>query len=728
MLMYCWKLEFIVLLLGLFHYHSVSAIAATVKKTARGITAVSSAPPQPRIVDSYDGPGSHDNNAVDTYTIPPPSPRCWKTAWKLFQHVQQDQHSSDAQAMCSVMPEAQQKALALEIARCHLQDLGIPLIKDRAMLHQCSEGQQQKHQQDSPFDDTNNTVLQKCLKSLTAEGINAYTHYISYVQQLCTRLTAEHMVHHVTSRYQAVSQQSLDHMETLSSMWSEKHAEQMNSLSEIPAMIKDQLTMELKEQLRETVKEQLSEQLQIQLREHLEAGIGDLLQQQAIEQASFLTHIMGHIEVRDSEQKETYESWTQHQTTQFQNQARDMERQRAKMQALDDIVSTTTRNMQPLVGLQSLVAAATEGYTWITFLLYFLGTFNVVWLFTRPQRCHGFRCYLFAVVLLEAVFELSLKAMIDYDWISESDRTLAIDEVRRWALYLECLAYIAGLVSSFFVDQTASIQQETLQQKMPVLDRRDAIPEQSMNAHANASGNTHMIPRSFVHQHAAPNHHQYSELASARDQHLSMSGDYWYGPPHQPPPPPPLPDGGRPFQAGRRPNYHDQGGDGAARYFPSHAEVTPYSCYSSTGMEDRYWYESTEAHPAYTRSEWTGDQQVLPPYPGWPRYEYENQQQQQQQYSPTRSPQVHSVQDATPTHGAPGIGSPPAHLPHPPITSTVPDLIHAPPLVMEQQQPLPDASSATNTNELSRKRPATENDSLHESEQSPSKKGRHIGL
>jgi hypothetical protein len=447
--MHCWKLEFIVLL-GLCPCYSVSAAAVLVKKTARGITSVSSAPPQPRIVESYDGPSSND--AVDTYTIPPPSPRCWKTAWKIFQHVQQDQHNSDsAKAICSVMPEEQQKALALEIARCHLQDLGKPLIRDRAILHQCSpQGQHQEQQpQVSPFEDSH--VLQTCLKSLTDAGVNAYTHYISYVQQLCTRLTAEHMVQHqqeqvreMTSRYQEVSQQSIAQLETLTNM-SEKHATQMNTLSEIPAMIKDQLTVELKEQLRETVKEQLSEQLQIQLREQLQDGIGDLLQHQAVEQASLLNHIMGHMEIRDSEQKETYEAWTQHQTTQFQNQARDIDRQRAKMQDLDDIVSTTTRNMQPLVGLQSLVTAATEGYTWITFLLYFLGTFNVVWLFTRPQRCHGFRAYLFAIVLSEAVLELSLKAMLDYDWLSESDRTLAIDQVRRWALLLECLAYIAGM-------------------------------------------------------------------------------------------------------------------------------------------------------------------------------------------------------------------------------------------------------------------------------------------
>jgi cell division FtsZ-interacting protein ZapD len=77
----------------------------------------------------------HDSvKAVLVATIPPPSPRCcYDPVFKFCHHVQQDQRSSDAQAMCSVMPEEQQKALALKIARCRLQDLGIPQCSQREM-------------------------------------------------------------------------------------------------------------------------------------------------------------------------------------------------------------------------------------------------------------------------------------------------------------------------------------------------------------------------------------------------------------------------------------------------------------------------------------------------------------------------------------------------------------------------------------------------------------------
>jgi hypothetical protein len=92
--------------------------------------------------------------------------------------------------------------------------------------------------------------------------------------------------------------------EKLTSMSEKKHAEQMNALSQLIALINDQWTMEL-EELRETVKEQLSEQLQIILQD----AIGDLLQRQAVEQASLINEIMGEMGAGDREQKETFESW-----------------------------------------------------------------------------------------------------------------------------------------------------------------------------------------------------------------------------------------------------------------------------------------------------------------------------------------------------------------------------------------------------------------------------------
>jgi hypothetical protein len=61
----------------------------------------------------------------------------------------------------------------------------------------------------------------------------------------------------------------MDQVETLTNMWSEKHAEQMNSLSEIPTAIKDQLAMELKKRAITNSQRNSSQTAQIQLREQL---------------------------------------------------------------------------------------------------------------------------------------------------------------------------------------------------------------------------------------------------------------------------------------------------------------------------------------------------------------------------------------------------------------------------------------------------------------------------
>ena len=224
---------------------------------------------------------------------------------------------------------------------------------------------------------------------------------------------------------------------------SQTHADQMKTISEIPALLQDQLTRELKDQLKETLDEQLRDR------------ISELLQTQAAEQASFLGNIMDHLELRDVEHQERVTDWTHYQTSMWQKQAREMEGQRAaldaqrlKMELLSETVSETTQNMQPLVGLQSLIKVATEGYTWITFLFHFLGTFNVIWVITRPERCHPFRSYLYGLVFGEALLEFVLTTAVHYELLSEAGRIACVTDLRRWALLVECITYVFGLVSS----------------------------------------------------------------------------------------------------------------------------------------------------------------------------------------------------------------------------------------------------------------------------------------
>jgi hypothetical protein len=170
------------------------------------------------------------------------SPRCWQSAIALVQKAEQYLNAESAATLCASLPEAHQKRLALEIAQCHMQDLGKPFYENTAIETLCTTSS-------VDFD-----TVQMCLKHLTDAGENSYTHYITYVQILCTRKTQELFLRYqqevkddITSTYAKISGQSIEHMKAISRI-SQTHAEQMKTLSEIPSMVKDHLTNDLKDQ------------------------------------------------------------------------------------------------------------------------------------------------------------------------------------------------------------------------------------------------------------------------------------------------------------------------------------------------------------------------------------------------------------------------------------------------------------------------------------------------
>lgn len=352
-------------------------------------------------------------------------PQCWRSAVAMIQKAELEIHADSAAALCASLPEAHQKRLALEIADCHMQDRGLPLYQNSIVAQRCTTAT------------VDSATVQMCLKHLTDAGASAYMQYITHVQILCTRQTQELFLRHqlevkddISRQYAKISGQSI---------------EQMRALAEFPSIIKEQVTNELKEALQHTLNEQLKDRLNF------------ILQSQATEQAAFVASIMDQQQQRDDEHKVRSDDFQSYQTSVMLQQSREMERQRkvleehrAKMQSLTETVSETTLHMQPLFGLQSLVKVATEGYTWITFLLHFLGTFNIVWVITRPQRCHPFRSYLYCLVLTEALLELALTGAVQYGVLSESDRIVCVAELRRWAIFVECGSYVFGMILTCF--------------------------------------------------------------------------------------------------------------------------------------------------------------------------------------------------------------------------------------------------------------------------------------
>jgi hypothetical protein len=371
----------------------------------------------------------------------PVSPSCWATALIALLGPSSPAGTTDAASFCANLPETSQKRLALELARCHLEDIQKPLFHSHWKAEECTKT--------SPMLRGDESSLRSCLSGLTDAGEHAYTHYMPYLQALCIRKTQELFLRHqqsikddLAAEYAEMSRSSIERMESVHQTTA-RHAEELNAkLADMPLAIQNQLA----DQLSELIGKELGERL------------AQAMEQQTNQQSEVFSEILGNIQLQDLQRQQQHDDWGHYQAGMFLKQAQEMERQRdalresrERIEDLSSKVSNTSINMQPLVGLESFIKAATEGYSWISFLLYFLATFNAVWVMTRPERCHRFRLYIFAVVITEAVMELALKMAVTHGLLDEVDRLGLTTELRRLALLLECIAYLAGLLMSFFI-------------------------------------------------------------------------------------------------------------------------------------------------------------------------------------------------------------------------------------------------------------------------------------
>lgn len=309
---------------------------------------------------------------------------------------------------------------------------------------------------------------------------------MTHVQQWCLRLTHERREEErqaghreLARKHEALTRQSVQELHGMQAL-AQQHTEQLRSLAlDLPDQIRESVLQEseelrgqLKETLHDAVNEEIKENIARQLREQLDNQLGKIMRDQASAQAAVVERMVQNIELRDTEHQKQFLTLWRSQASEMEHQRIMMEEQRVRLEThrenvrqLSDTVTATTRSMQPLLGLESLVTVATKGYSWATFLLHFLGTFNVVWLCTRPPRCHFFRSHLYALVFLEAFLEIALTAVAAYGqqhfpesaWfalpftLNDSDRIRIITALRQWAFFLECGAYLIGVVLSFFI-------------------------------------------------------------------------------------------------------------------------------------------------------------------------------------------------------------------------------------------------------------------------------------
>jgi hypothetical protein len=396
-----------------------------------------------------------------------PSPKCWQTAIAILQKTQQEMFSEDASELCARLPEVHQKQLALEIAQCHFQDLSRPLYMTESIHKECSYSSisNNRYQTTGETSDHQQQHLQYCLKHLTDAGVTVYTTYVAFVQNLCIRLTQELILHYqretqqelalhlddwlvtTTDQIQCISNlskfyanQSADIAETVTQQMKDiatMYTEQLQTLSKLPDLVKDQLIQELTEHMGETFQTVFDEQLQ--------ETISKILTPHVQKQASFFGDLMDHLQSRDVQHQTLYDEWTHYQLNMMQQQALELQRQRQMLDENRQNMELWSATMKPLFGLNQLAQLVTNGYTWVTFVLHFLCTFLMVWVITRPGVCQPFRSLLFGVALSEAVLEMSFAAGVRYEIWTDAQRFTAITELRKWAFFVEAFLYISGL-------------------------------------------------------------------------------------------------------------------------------------------------------------------------------------------------------------------------------------------------------------------------------------------
>lgn len=184
---------------------------------------------------------------ADVVSTVQPSPECWMEAMKAMQQLQHDASNHDrdtpslGSVVCSNMSHDHKKALALELARCQMQDLGRPLFEHSELnTTSCNR----------PILDSTN--LHACLMRMTTAGVHAYSLFFTHVHQSCTRLTQEHLM----QASQVASQQLLSTIEKQSQQWASHQEEHSTLLQQLYTVVQERQEdfQELRNFVKETTK------------------------------------------------------------------------------------------------------------------------------------------------------------------------------------------------------------------------------------------------------------------------------------------------------------------------------------------------------------------------------------------------------------------------------------------------------------------------------------------
>ncbi len=83
---------------------------------------------------------------------------------------------------CSVLAKNQQKALAIELTKCHIQESGRSIFPEVCFAGGVSNG-------------LNDIGIKRCLSALSEEGFIIYSQFYIYTEEACSKLTNELLIY-----------------------------------------------------------------------------------------------------------------------------------------------------------------------------------------------------------------------------------------------------------------------------------------------------------------------------------------------------------------------------------------------------------------------------------------------------------------------------------------------------------------------------------------------------
>ena len=334
------------------------------------------------------------------------SPQCWRNAMEASLGTTTATELLGT-ALCNHMSSTHQKRLALELANCHLADVGRDMFVPTSPCHDFVTRQ-------SMMDS-----LTVCLRQLTDGGVTSYTHFFTHVHQTCLRLTSE-----VTIQYQQQVTEQLTQVSHNAGHVMQAMIEQ-HDMMQTTNRQRELETLNYQKQVMESMEEQwvLLQQQTLQLQsfqtnfDHVFVEAQQEFSMFMVEQQKLMfeqtTMVQDHVhqvlysvKQRSVQQEAQFQESWKLQHDMLQEQVLELERQRERVAELHRAAAIVSTMMTPFLALNWVVALGRTVVSIFCSLPFPIGMSLVLYLLTMFQRTGRWRLILlpWVQVVLELVF------------------------------------------------------------------------------------------------------------------------------------------------------------------------------------------------------------------------------------------------------------------------------------------------------------------------------------